>query len=213
MTTVIPTARALTLLLAGLLLAPGCAAIGALTQAATPLDAYSLTPAAATRGTASTARQITVELPTASGAIDTDRILFKPNRLRTQYLPGVRWIDPAPSLVQSLLVASLQDTGAFRHVGRPQAGPFPDYTVLTEIRAFEAAATTAEGPPYQIRVGLVLSLVREEDNQIIASSAFSAERSTDALEPEILVPAFDAATDQVLRDAVAWLLARFGITA
>ena len=198
--------------LAALPLLAGCGAISALSSAARPLDAYSLTPASGLEAPASTSRLLAVELPTAAGGIDTDRILVKPSPLQAQYLPGVRWIDPAPALVQSLLLASLQDTGAFRHVGRPSTGPFPDYTLLTEIRDFQAEATTADGPPYRTRVGLVVSIARQEDDQIVASRAFEAEAIAETADPPIIVPAFDAATDELLRQVVNWVLDTFGVT-
>jgi cholesterol transport system auxiliary component len=200
------------LALAALVVLPGCAAISALSDAATPLDAYVLTPASGGPTLAATrASHISVEPPTASGAIDTDRILVKPSALQVQYLPGARWVDPAPALVQSLLVASIQDSGAFRLVGRPSTGPLPDYTLLTELRAFQAEATTAEGPPYRVRVALMLSLLRESDRQVIAGTTLSAERIAESADPLAIVPAFDAATDEVLRQSVTWLLARFGL--
>jgi cholesterol transport system auxiliary component len=208
-----PPIRTMLLALAAIAAAPGCAAVSAITAATTPLDAYALTPASSVAAATASGRQIAVELPTAGGGIDTDRILIKPSPLQARYLPGVRWIDPAPALVQSLLVASLQDTGAFSHVGRPQAGPLPDYTLLTDIRAFQAEATTAEGPPYRTRVALVLSLVREEDNGIVSTRIFTGERIAETAEPALLVPAFDAATDDVLREAVAWLIGSFGLGA
>jgi cholesterol transport system auxiliary component len=204
--------RACLLAFASLLVLPGCAAISALTDAATPLDAYTLTPASGGSALGSArATHIVVEAPTASGAIDTDRILLKPSALQVQYLSGARWVDPAPALVQSLLIASIQDSGAFRLVGRPTSGPLPDYTLLTELRAFQAEATTAEGPPYRVRVGLMLSLVRESDRSVIAGTTLLAERLVDSPDALALVPAFDAATDDVLRQSVSWLLARFGL--
>jgi cholesterol transport system auxiliary component len=192
-------------------LAPSCAAVSALSSASAPLDAYALTPAGGVAASGTTARILDVEIPTAGGGIDTDRILIKPDAFQAQYLPGVRWVDAAPALMQGLIVASLQDSGAFRRVGRPSNGPLPDYTLLTDLRAFQAEATTAEGPPYRVRVGLVVSIVREEDRQIVATRSFEAEATAATADPPVIVPAFDAATDEALRQTVAWVLATFGL--
>ena len=66
---------------------PGCSALTAVSGAAESLDIYTLTPArpAPVR---SNGRHVVVTPATASGALMTDRILVKPNRLQAEYLPG-----------------------------------------------------------------------------------------------------------------------------
>jgi cholesterol transport system auxiliary component len=183
----------------------GCSPLSSLSAASTPLDAYTLTPLAGeARVTGS--RHLVVELPTASGAIVTDRILVRPNRLQAAFLSDGRWVDPAPQLVQTLLVQSLQESGAFRLVGRQALGLFPDYTLLTEIRDFQAERLPPGGPAtHRVRVGLVLSLVRESDRQVVATRSIdtSVDAGNDAT--MTLVAAFDAATGAALREAVSWV--------
>ena len=71
----------------------GCAAVSSLSGASQPLDAYALTPLARPRWSRGS-RHVVVETPSASGAIATDRILIKPDRLQAAYLPGARWVTP-----------------------------------------------------------------------------------------------------------------------
>ena len=108
-----------TLWIAALALMAGC---GAISKASAPLDAYTLSPLPVSTPARATSRHLVVELPTSSGALATDRILIKPNPLQAQYLPKGQWVEPAPMLLQNLLVASLQNSGAFRLVGRDGAG-------------------------------------------------------------------------------------------
>jgi cholesterol transport system auxiliary component len=208
MTTTIPAgprrlARGLLLALAlgGL---AGCAAVSALSGASTPLDAYALTPLAGGGGGGGS-RHVVVEAPTTSGAIATDRILVKPSRLQAAYLPGARWVDPAPVLVQTLLVQSLQASGGFRLVGRTPVGLFPDVTVLTEIRAFQAEPGPPEGPLYLVRVALTLTLVRESDGAIVGARNLEATAAAASDAPIVIAAAFDAAMAQALREAVAFV--------
>lgn len=187
----------------------GCAAVSALSSASQALDAYSLTPvnyAAQGRG----ARHLVVEAPTASGAIATDRILVTPNPLQAAYLPGARWVDGAPALVQTLFVQSLQSSGAFRLVSRAPGGLYPDYTLLTEIRAFQAEPGTEGGPAYRVRVALTLTLVREADGIPIASRNVEARAGAGSDQPLAIAGAFDAAMGQVLRESVGWIGASIG---
>lgn len=177
----------------------GCSAFS---QASAPLDAFTLQPLAVTAGTG-TARHLVVELPTASGALGTDRILIKPNALQAQYLPGGRWVDPVPDLVQTLLVASLQNTGRYRLVGRDGAGMTPDFVALVEVNEFGADAPPDVAP--MVQVALTVSLLDVADRRLLATRRFAAAAPAADTDPFTLVTAFDAASQQVLADAVAWI--------
>jgi cholesterol transport system auxiliary component len=192
-------------------LVAACSPLGALRTAAQPLEAYTLTPAAFQPGTAATARHLLVEPPAASAAIDTDRILVMPSPLQVQYLPGARWVDSAPDLMQALIVETLQNTGAFRFVTRTTTGPFPDYTLLGELLEFQAEATGDPQVPLQVRVTMSLALVREDDRAIVSSRRVTASRAVASGQTSDVVTAFDAATDQVLAETAAWVLSVFGV--
>lgn len=194
------------LLLATLGALPGCAAVSAISGAATPLDAFALAPLSGTAAANGT-RHVVIELPTASGAIATNRILVKPSRLQAAYLPGAAWADPAPEMIQTLLVQSLQASGAFRLVGRSTLGLFPDNTVLTEIRAFQGEPGPEGGPAFVARVALTMTVVREADRAIVASRSFEAKAgAADGAAPRI-VAALDAAMGAILREAAPWIAA------
>ena len=194
-----------TLWIAALTLLAGCSA---LTKATEPLDAYTLTPLVFDAQTQSSARHLVVELPTSSGALATDRILILPNPLQAEYLAKARWVDPAPVLVQNLLVASLQGSGAFRRVGRDAAGLTPDYVLLVELGAFQAEAPAPGVSATQVRVALNVTLVREEDRRLVASRRFDHTATAPSSAPLDLVAAFDTATRAMLTGVVDWTLAQ-----
>jgi cholesterol transport system auxiliary component len=204
--------RPFILALATLALLPGCSAISALSGAATPLDAYDLTapvdgPQA--RGRATSA-QLVVELPTAPGALSTDRILIRPRPLQAAYLPDAKWAEEAPVMVQTLLLRSLEDANAFRYVGRRPLGTSGDYALVSELTDFQAEATP-DGKTAVIRLRLTARLVREEDATVLASRTFntqSAAASTDTLD---IVEGFNLANQQLLSDTTAWVLKTLNI--
>jgi len=206
-----PLRRFLIVGIPALMTLPGCAAVGAIRGAAEPLDSYTLTPASLATPMRPTARHIVVQTPVASGALNSDRIVVMPSRLQVQYLAGARWVDPVPDLVQSLLTESLGNTGAFRFVGRTTTGPLPDYTILTEIHDFQAETTGNEAAPIVARVKLSLALMRESDGTIVASRRISAVEPAADVDAAQVVAAFNAATDKVLEQAVAWILSTFGL--
>lgn len=193
--------------LAATALLSGCSALSALSGAATPLNAFDLSapvggPVA--RGRA-LARQVVVELPTAPGALSTDRILIRPHPLQAAYLPDAQWAEETPVMVQTLILRSLEDTNAFRYVGRRPLGSSGDYALVSELTDFQAEAG-AEGKSATIRLRLTARLVREDDAAILSSRTFNASAvvgSTDTLD---LVEGFNTANQSMLRDLTGWVL-------
>ncbi len=189
----------------GLLSVAGCGALGAVEQAAAPLDAFTLAPITPPDA-AQSGLHIIVEQTEATGALSTDRILIKPSALQAQYLPAGRWTDPAPDLVRILLVTSLQNSGGYLRVGRDGAGLLPDYTVLSDLQDFQAEPT-ADGT-WQVRVGMTLNIVRESDRTLISSRHFVATAPATTDDTIILVNAFQAAMTAVLGQQVEWVRAQ-----
>tara|TARA_R110002096_G_scaffold373859_2_gene567393 strand:- start:2093 stop:2749 length:657 start_codon:yes stop_codon:yes gene_type:complete len=190
----------------------GCSALSALGGAATPLDAYDLAapvngPQA--RGRAS-ARQLVVELPTSPGALSTDRILIRPRPLQAAYLPDGKWAEDVPVMVQTLLVRSLEDSNAFRYVGRRPLGASGDFALVSELTDFQAEVA-AEGKAATIRLRLTARLVREEDATVLSSRTFNAAAAVASTDTPDLVDGFNQANQQLLTEAVSWVLSTLNI--
>ncbi|MBE9636776.1 ABC-type transport auxiliary lipoprotein family protein [Salipiger mangrovisoli] len=181
----------------------GCAAISALGSASEPLDIYDLqTPAIeapARRGWA----ELVVEPPIASGALSTERIMIRPSPLQAQYLPGARWSDDTPVLLQTLLVRSLAETGAFASVGRAPLGAQGDYALLGELTDFQAESY-GTGAPVSVHLRLMLRLVRERDAAVVASRTFEVREPATDDETATLVAAFDQATRRMVAEILPW---------
>lgn len=197
------TVRLLGLLL-GLSLISGCGAITALNGASAELDAYTLSPLPVVE-TPNRNLHLVVALPTSSGALATDRILIKPSPTQAQYLPDGRWTDTTPVLVQTLLVASLQNAGGFLLVDRDGSGLLPDHTLMTELHDFQAEPSGAEVVAVTVRVSATMTLIRESDLTIfatrrVAASSVAADDSTAAL-----IAAFDRAMAEMNGTVVTWL--------
>ncbi len=196
-----PTATRTLLAVSMLVLLAGC---GLFNKAAETLDAYTLSPLAGNGDARGSSQHLVVELPTSSGALATDRILIKPNRLQAEYLPQGRWVDATPVLIQTLLVASLQNSGAFRLVGRDGAGLSPDYRLLVELTDFQAEAPAEGVAEIAVNVGLTMTMSRDDDGSLIATRRFEHTALASSSDTLALVSAFDQATQRVLADSVAW---------
>lgn len=197
-------ARRLAGLLSALALA-GCGLVSALDGASRSLATYALAPPPSTAaGPARGGPAVIVDEPAAATALVTDRILIRPGALQIAYLADGRWVDSAPLHVQSLLAASLADTGRFSFVTTRSRGPLPDYALLIDLDAFEAQLSPDTPAGALVQVRMTLTLVREPEGSIVAARRF--ERSAPAPETSAaaIVPAFEAAMRPLLADAAAW---------
>lgn len=184
----------------------GCAAISAVSSAATPLDVYELRAPAGIVATtrAPLPRDVIVEVPTTSGALDTDRIMIRPNALQAQYLPDVRWSETTPVMVQTLMLRAIEATGAVRYVGRKPLGVSGDYAVITEVVDFQAEVDPA-GPGATVEMRLLVRVVREQDANIVASRTFAASAPAASTDTLAVIEAFNAASEQVFADFAGWM--------
>lgn len=194
-----------------IVLLPGCAAIGQLNTVAQATDLFTLTPKSTFSANLPTlSAQLVVETPTATAAISGDQIAVQPTPLQVQYLPGVRWVDRAPLIVQTLMIESFENTDRVPAVGASGVGLRADYYVVPELREFQARVPDAAGPeaPLEVNVRLNVKVVEANDQRIIASRSFEelTFSATDA--PEQVVAAFDEALGDVLRDSIEWSIRR-----
>lgn len=199
------TMRLLNLCLLLPLTLSGCTAISALEDASNPLEIYELRTPQLPRSASRRDLEIVVQEPSASGALATERIMIRPAPLQAQYLPGVRWSDTAPVMLQTLIVRSLTESGAFGSVGRSPVGTIADFTVLSELTDFQAE-TLDDGRKAVIRTRLIVRLVRESDRKTVGTRAFSVVANAGATDPNTIAAAFDQATSRLLAETASWLV-------
>jgi cholesterol transport system auxiliary component len=136
--------------------------------------------------------------------------MIRPAPLEARYLPDVRWSEAAPVMVQTLMLRTLDATGAFQYVGRRPLGAGGDYAIVTELTNFEAAVSPeAEGARIEVR--LVARIVREQGVRIVAARTFEAREPAASLDDDALIAAFDAATGRVLTEVASWTLASLNL--
>lgn len=189
----------------------GCSAITALNDVTVPLEVYELRAPAgiAATGGRPLPVDVIIELPTTSGALSTDRIMIRPNALQAQYLPAVRWSDPTPVMVQTLLLRAVEATGAVRYVGRQPLGANGDFAVVTELVDFQAGLN-ADGETATAQLTLIIRVIRERDASIVASKSFSATAPSQSTETGAVIAAFDAASATLFGEFARWLPSAIG---
>lgn len=150
--------------------------------------------------------QLAVETPIAAAGYNTARIALQRTPLTLDYFADAAWSDVAPSMVQTLIVESFENTGRIVGVSRESVTLRPDYVLRTELREFQAEYHPEAQRPPLVRVRLVALLIRMPDRAIVASQSF--ERTERAAGPDMkaITAAFDEALGGVLKRLVEWTL-------
>jgi cholesterol transport system auxiliary component len=184
----------------------GCAGLAQLTQATTPTELYVLTPKSTFDKSLPTLdKQIVVDEPTATSAVDTDQIAVQPTPLQVQYLPGARWVDRAPLIVQTLLIESYENSGRVPAVGSSAIGLRADYVIATNIREFQGKLPSGDPDgPLIINVRLNIKVLDAQEDRIIGSRSFDEAAASATDDPSAVASAFDEALGDAMRDAVEW---------
>lgn len=189
--------------------AVGCSGLSTLQNVTEPSDLYELTPKTThDPNLPEIAAQLVIEEPTATGSVNTDRIAVKPNLYQIQYFPKARWVDRAPLLVQSKLVESFESTGKVASVGRQTIGLRADFTLLTELREFQAEAGDGKGAPLTVAVQLNIKIVNEPQGLIVGSKSFVRRVVAASNEVLAVVAAFDSALGGSMGEAIDWSVRR-----
>lgn len=173
-------------------------------------DLYTLTAASPGMGPRTPVDwPLAIEEPLPAGGLGTDRVAVRPSALELRYFSKVRWAERVPRMVQTLLVQSFQDSGAFPAVTRQPIGLHRGYSLRTELRAFEVETFTATQTPL-VHVALTAQLVALPREEIVATRTFEARRAAGGREMVAVVGAFDEAMEAVLGEILDWVVVAEG---
>jgi cholesterol transport system auxiliary component len=150
--------------------------------------------------------EILIDRPTSSDALDTVRIALRRNQLSFDYFADSAWTDPAPRMVQGLLVDSLQRSGRVTAVSRDTLAIRGDYELRIELRHFEAEYT-GDAPLPTVRIELGLILVRVENRAVVGTRTVVTSGHPAKNDIPSIVAAFDEALHAAMRDTLTWMLA------
>jgi cholesterol transport system auxiliary component len=153
--------------------------------------------------------QVLFDRPSASDALNTTRIALRRNVLTIDYFADANWTDAAPSMIQSLLVESLQGSGRVTAASRDTLAIRGDLEVRIDVRHFEADYRSGQELP-TVRIEFGLILVRVEDRAILATDTVTASAPPAKNEVSAIVVAFNQALQAAMRDTLTWILANAG---
>jgi len=91
--------------------------------------------------------QFSIPEPTATLAIDTQKILVRPSDTEGPTYKNAKWSDNIPKLIQARIIQSFENANLLRSVLRPVEGLTASHQLVIDIRNFQlslSAAPTAE---------------------------------------------------------------------
>jgi len=165
--------------------------------------------------------QLVVEPPIAAAGLSSARIALKRHLLRLEYYAQAAWTDTTPTMIQTLIIESFENSKKIVSVGRTSAGLRSDYVLQTSLREFQAEYSnkrltekamkksenkSAAGPT--VRVSINAKLVKMPERTIIASRTFDHVVIANSNGMEEIVAAFDDALGKALKRIVQWTLVR-----
>lgn len=147
---------------------------------------------------------VEIEMPQAPRGLSGDHIALVRGGQSLAYIGGARWISPAPSLVQNLVIDTFNAEQNRLAPARPEDGVRADYELHLDLRQFEADYDSGDGTAPLVRVRVAARLVAEDGRRFVAARVFSAERRAEGNRTGAIVNAFDQAAMTISRDIATW---------
>ena len=148
--------------------------------------------------------QLVIDEPTAPTALDTDRILVRPNDSEIKYFAAARWSERVPRLFQSQLLEGFDKSGAIVGVSRQAIGLHGDYELQGELRKFDTVYAGATTPTAV--VAITFKIVREPGELIVAAKNFEGEERVTAPSLIAITQSFGDVLSKIVSEAVPWTL-------
>ena len=147
---------------------------------------------------------LAVAPPRAAASLDTERIAVVQPDSRFDYFSGVRWAEPAPQMLQQLLVRALAADGRFATVVAAPSRVPADLSLDVELRSFEAVYAGGAAVPV-VRVEMQVTLVDARKAQRLASFVVRKESAAADNRRTAVLESFERATAEALQETVVRL--------
>jgi cholesterol transport system auxiliary component len=167
-------------------------------------DIYRLEVAAVAGGAERLPLALGVARPRAAASLDTDRIAVVQPDSRFDQFAGMRWSEPAPQMLQALIVRALQTDGRYEVIVATPSRVPADLLLDVELRRFEAVyAPGVEAPT--VRVEFQATLVDPRRARRVSSIVASSEAVAGSNRRSAVIEAFERATAESVHALAAWL--------
>ena len=149
--------------------------------------------------------QLEIAHPEAARMIDSQRIAVRPTPGELQVYKGAVWAKAPSDQVEDTVLHALEDSRKIAAVARKGSGVAADYTLLMELRRFDADYAGRAVPAATIEVNA--KLLHSPDQGIVASQTFVQAVPATATDTASVARAFDVALGNIGRELAGWTLA------
>ena len=151
---------------------------------------------------ASSARPtLIINPPRAAAGFDSQRIIYLREAHRLEYFANSEWVDPPARMLGTLLVSSLQNTGAFRAVVLAPGTAVGEVRLETDILRLQQEFQTS---PSRVRFTLRATLLDDKTRRVLAWREFDASVESPTDDPRGGVLAANLAVQSVLKELAAF---------
>ena len=140
--------------------------------------------------------------PRAAAGFDSQRIIYLRDAHRLEYFANSEWVDPPARMLGTLLVAALQNTGAFRAVVLAPGTAVGEMRLETEIIRLQHEFQTT---PSRVHFTLRANLLDEKTRRVMAWREFDAVTPSPSEDPYGGVLAANRAVQAVLAELAQFI--------
>jgi len=144
-----------------------------------------------------------VSAPSASLALDSNRIAVIPQGNQISSYQGARWSNRAPGLLRDRLLDAFTANGSIRALSSDETSLQADLDLTGDLRAFQSEY---QGGKPVVHIRYEARLVRTLGQRIVASRSFEIRQAVDGKQVAEVVTAFGKASDQLAAQVVEWTL-------
>ena len=158
-------------------------------------------PTTAAAAALSTAPTLIINPPHAAAGFDSSRIIYVREAHKLEYFAHSEWVDPPARMLAPLVVAAVENTGAFRAVVLAPTAAAGDLRLDTEIIRLQHEFRTQ---PSGVRFTLRAYLVDDKTRRVLAWREFDAAVPAASEDPYGGVVAANRAVQTVLENLSAF---------
>lgn len=148
--------------------------------------------------------QLAIDHPEAARVVDSPRIAVRPTPAELQVYKGASWAKTPSEQLEDTVLRGLEDSQKIAGVAREGSGLVADYTLVTDIRRYEADYAGGDVPRATIEVNA--KLLHAPGQEVVASHTFlQAVPAAGTSMPQV-AQAFDQALGAIGHDIAGWTL-------
>jgi cholesterol transport system auxiliary component len=148
--------------------------------------------------------QLEIARPDAARSVDSLRIAVRPVPGELQVYKGASWAKTPSEQVEDAVLRALEDSRKIAGVAPKGSGVAADYTLLMELRRYEADYAGNAVPAAKIEVNA--KLLHSPEQAIVASRTFLQAVPAGGTDTASVAQAFGTALGALAHDVAGWTL-------